>query len=62
MNEAGFVGNQQMCVHATGDDYERRVKTLNSRLLDAVECENYEDAAKIRDMIRHIVQKENANR
>ncbi len=62
MDEAGYLGNQQMNDKKTADSFEQRIKVLNSKLEDAVEHENYEDAARIRDMIRKIEQKENADR
>ena len=46
----------------TTDDLELRIKNLSLRLEDAIQNENYEDAARIRDMILQIELKENADR
>jgi len=62
MDEAGYYGKQQMGTDRTADDLELRIKNLSLRLADAIENENYEDAARIRDMILEIEQKENVDR
>ena len=36
------------------DDYESRIRELEIKLREAVEIENYEEAARLRDMIHQL--------
>jgi len=58
MAEAGFDARFINIRQSIGQHIEQKIKTLNQKLNHAVEQEAYEDAAKIRDLIRELEHKE----
>ena len=43
------------------DDYESRIRELGIKLREAVEIENYEEAARLRDMIHQLKKMDNTD-
>ena len=43
------------------DDYESRIRKLGIKLREAVEIENYEEAARLRDMIHQLKKMDNTD-
>ena len=43
------------------DDYESRIRELGIKLREAVEIENYEEAARLRDMIHQLNKMDNTD-
>ena len=52
-----LIGNYGMAK----DDYESRIRELGIKLREAVEIENYEEAARLRDMIHQLKKMDNTD-
>ena len=57
----GSVVTNVLALEDENDDYESRIRELGIKLREAVEIENYEEAARLRDMIHQLKKMDNTD-